>query len=431
MRKIGFIGTFEVANYGDCLFPVVYMNFIAKRMPGCTFAFYSPRSGISPLADYGPVQGLPDRLERLDFEVDQLILCGGETLSLGHSAGTYNFPATTLSAYARMWLGPVIAASRGDVEFFVHCVGMPTKDLEIKSTIARLLGYANRVSLRDQVSFDRLEGRYSVEVDPIFAVSTCYEADWWQARARKFLPDAFQVGGYLSAHLSATYLSGSIRPWCEQIAKVALDNDLPVLLLPVCHFLHDRKTLETARAILIELGLPADRVQFPALGHQEVTATAALLGGSAGVITSSLHAIVTAVSFGVSFAGFVGSGSATSKQRQSLLAAGVTFGISPTLAELATTFQLSLKQDMAGIRRRAIDGALSHFDALLNAMNAPSTSSSPISSSEIDEAITIDRMATKNVKREVKRTILRLSKNIPILDWFLRMLRQYRIGRRT
>lgn len=431
MRKIGFIGTFEVANYGDCLFPVVYMNFIAKRLPGCAFSFYSPRSGVCPLADYGPVQGLPDRLERLHFEADQLILCGGETLSLGHSAGTYNFPASTLSAYARMWLGPVIAASRGDLEFFVHCVGMPTKDLETKSTIARLLGYANRVSVRDQVSCDRLEGRYPVEVDPVFALSTCHEADWWQARARQFLPDTFQVGEYISAHLSATYLSESMRPWCEQVAKVAQDNDLPVLLLPICHFLHDRKTLETARAILIELGLPADRVQFPAPGHQEVTATAALLGGSAGVITSSLHAIVTAVSFGVPFAGFVGTGSATSKQRQTLLAAGVPFGISPTIAEIAATFQVSLAQDMESVRRNAIDGALRDFDALWNAMNAPSESRSLVPPSEIDEAITIDRLATKNVKRELKRTILRWSKNIPVLDWLLRMLRQYRISQKA
>lgn len=430
-RRVGFVGTFEVANYGDCLFPVVYMELIRKRLPDEAFAFsfYSPLAGTCPLADYGPVQRLPDRLDRLQFDSDQLILCGGETLSIGHSSGTYNFPASTLSAYARMWLGPVVAAARGDVDFFVHCVGMPTTDLETKTTIANLLGYANRVSIRDRVSAERLQSRFPVEVDPVFALSTCRPADWWETHAKRFLPQAFQPGRYLSVQISAPYVKGSLVPWCEQVALIAQEQDMPVLLLPICHFLGDGNTGETARDILVGLGVPPERIAFPATGSEDVLATAALLGCSGGLVTSSLHALVTAVSFGVPFAGYVGEGSANSKHRQTLLTAGVDFGIAPTMSAISDVFRAAKAQDLEGARNTAIKSALRDFDGLMEAMAAPSSSRSPIPDAAITEAMTLDLLPTRSFKFEVKRFILRLSKRAAPLGWLLETMRKLRFRR--
>ena len=60
------------------------------------------------------------------FDEDALILIGGETVGVGHSAGTFNFPRTTLSAYLRLWMMPVLAqldpATRPRF-FGAHCVG--------------------------------------------------------------------------------------------------------------------------------------------------------------------------------------------------------------------------------------------------------------------------------------------------------------------
>ncbi len=431
--KIGFVGTFEVANFGDCLFPVIYKLLLEQRVSDCKFSYYSPRSGMSPLGHYGPVKALPATLDALEFDADVLIQCGGETLALGHSPGTYNFPASTLSAFARMWFGPTIAASRGDVKFYIHSVGMPTTDLKPKSVIARGLKYASRVSLRDEVSASRLENEFPVEVDPMFAMSTCLEPAQWREKAQSFLPSGFEPGGYLCAHISAPYLSNGLRPWCEQIARAHENSGLPILLLPICHFLWDRETLEAARSVLADLGVPDSAIQFAASGSEEVLATAALIGNAGGIITTSLHALVSAVSFGVPFAGFGGEGKVDGKHRQTLAAAGVEQGVTPQMQELSKTLEDSMSKDHLGARDIAKTRALKGFDALVtdieDCAGGVSSAPAPVPDELVEAVLAVDRQPTLNRVWEAKRGLLRFIKKLPAAEKALATRRRSRLLR--
>ena len=431
--KIGFVGTFEVANYGDCLFPVVYKRLLEKRIPDCEFHYYSPRPGMSPLGHYGPVKALPATLDELHFDADTLIQCGGETLALGHSPGTYNFPASTLSAFARMWLGPTVAAARGDVNFYVHSVGMPTTDLRPKSAIARGLSYASRVSLRDKVSAMRLDGSFPVEVDPMFALSMCSTPEEWEAKAASFLPNGFEPQQYLCAHISAPYLALGLRPWCEEIAKAHRASQLPILLLPICHFLWDRETLEAARSMLIGMGVADAMIQFPEPGSEEVLATASLIGNSAGIITTSLHALVSAVSFGVPFAGFGGEGKVDGKHRQTLAVAGVEHGVTAHMQDLADTIEHSLSKDHLQTRDTAIARALAGLDALvadiLSQQNGMASKPMPMPPEVIEEVLAADRQPTLNRRWEIKRGLLRFIKRLPAAEKALATRRRSRLLR--
>lgn len=429
--KIGLVGTFDVANYGDCLFPVVYMHLLEQRLKGLEFTFYSPFARSAQIMDYGPVKALPATVSDVAFGEDALILCGGETLWLGHSSGTFNFPRSTLSAYARLWFGPSIASSKGEVDFYVQSVGMPRADLEAPDAIADALRGATMVSVRDEVTASRLRREFPVEVDPVFALSNVKERSDWEAEARKYLPDGFVPGGYLAAHVSMQYLTDGLSQWCEQVAQASNHNDLPILLVPVCHFMDDRNTLEQARTILISLGIAQERVCLPPMASKDVVATAALLGMSGGVITSSLHACVTAVSFGVPFAGFVGNGKADGKHRQTLLAAGVDYGMAMKIEDLAKTFASSAGQDCGARQARAIERAMAGFETLATGLEQDQRCSKPLAQDTIDAVLLHDTAPTQNLRSEFKRTILRWANKSELLASLLLARRRARVRRKT
>lgn len=429
--KVGFVGTFDVANYGDCLFPAVYMHLLQDRYPGVEFSFYSPLAQSAQIMDYGPIQPLPDTLSNIAFDEDALILCGGETLWVGHSSGTFNFPASTLSAFTRLWLAPTVATARGMTDFHVHCVGMPHAQLEAPSAIADALASASRVCVRDEVTARRLGNRFPVEVDPVFALSTMMPAEEWESELGKWLPEGYKAGNYLAAHISAPYLANDLRDWCKQVAAVAKRFEIPILMVPVCHFMDDRHTLETARGLLIELGVNASDVHLPPVESKDIIATAALLGMSGGVITSSLHACVTAASFGTAFAGYVGKGKGNGKHRQTLLAAGIDYGMSMDIPDILDTFANSHAQDRQASRSEAIKRAIAGFEGLAGAISSPQGPAQELAQSTIDAVINHDTAPTRHLRSEVKRTILRWAKKSDFLAGLLTARRRARVRRGT
>lgn len=418
-RKIGLVGTFDVANYGDCLFPYVYMRLLHDRVSDLEFSFYSPMAQSAGIMDYGPIKPLPVRLDNVDFSEDALILCGGETVWLGHSSGTFNFPASTLSAYARLWLAPTLAASLKMTDFYVHSVGMPNVHQHAPDQIGQALMCATAVSVRDAVTADRLGGRFPVEVDPVFALSTLKTLEQWEAEALKWLPDHYEPGRYLVAHISAPYLINDLEEWCRQVMQISNHMDMPLLLVPICHFMHDRSTLAAAREVLVKKGMNDNWVQLPPRESKDIMATAAILGMSAGIVTSSLHACVTAASFGRPFAGYVGKGKADGKHRQTLMAAGIEYGMAMTISEIPNAFTESIDQDRENNRETAIKAALQAFDNLAQSLERRQGPANSLSGDTIEKLLLVDRAPTKNWKAELKRMILRTVRKS---DFFAKIL---------
>lgn len=417
--KVGFVGTFDVANYGDCLFPIVYMHLLRERVPALEFSFYSPLARSAGIMEYGPIKPLPATLDEVDFREDALILCGGETLWLGHSSGTFNFPTSTLSAYTRLWLAPTLAATKGQADFFVHCVGMPHAQLEAPVAIAEALSSATKVCVRDEVTAQRLGNRFPVKVDPVFALSTMKTRQEWEAELMKWLPETYEPGNYLAAHISSPYLKNDLSDWCKQVARVAEHSEMPVLLVPVCHFMDDRHTLEAARNILIGLGMDEAKVQLPPYESKDVIATAALLGMSGGVVTSSLHALVTASSFGAPFAGYVGKGKGNGKHRQTLLAAGIDYGMSMDIPDILETFAHAKTQDRQASRDEAIARALKGFEEVAAGVEGERSTPKALDQEVIDAVLLHDTEPTRDLRFEVKRTILRFANKSDFLAGLL------------
>lgn len=429
--RIGLIGTFDVANYGDCLFPVVYEALVGRTRSDCKFTYYSPLARDVSIRDYGPVKSLPETMNDIHFDEDVLILCGGETLDLGHSSGTFNFPSSTLGANARLWLAPTVAASRGDVAFYVHCVGMPPADGAPRPEIAEALKSATRVSLRDAVSAQRLGDIFPVETDPVFALSDLKTDGEWQEEAARWLPEGYATDGYLAAHVSAPYLEpGALGRWCGEVASIARQQNLPILLVPVCHFMDDRLTLTAARKLLLELGFDKSRVVLAPDGSENIIATAAILGKSAGVVTSSLHATVTAVSFGKPFATLVGTGRSNSKHRQTLLTVGIDYGMALEIENLVAVYAHALEQDGNRARKEAVELAKRDFAPVLQLLEAPERQTRLIPAKALERVLERDRKGTQDFRFEAKRRVLRMMNRFKPTAKLLTMRRQRRLTAR-
>ena len=169
--------------------------------------------------------------------------------------------------------------------------------------------------------------------------------------------------------------------------------------------------------MILNLAMKAKaKVKLPLAGHEHVIATAALIGNADAMITTSLHALVTAVSFAVPFAGFGGLGKADGKHRQTLKAAGSDFGIAPAIADIAVTLADCRDRDLAAHQAIAIKRAHESFEPLVAALNAAPSPANPLSQELLDQLIAIDRKPTRDRVYETKRIVSRLLKRLPLVD---------------
>ncbi|NJS14113.1 MAG: polysaccharide pyruvyl transferase family protein [Sphingopyxis sp.] len=282
--SFGLVGTYDVSNFGDCIFPDIYRQELTLRFPNARLSLYSPNPVAADILSFDTVQALPATIETARFPDDILILTGGETLSVGHSSGVYIYPQNTLSALLRLWLGPTQAAASSSTKFIVHSVGVAPGQSDAEPVMARLLSSADYVRLRDQVSYKRLGQRFGTAVDPCFKIRDLQTPEQWDARAARVLPAAIVGRPFLVAQISASYVKEDLSQWCDTMAAMMAATELPVALLPICHQLSDAELL-TIVLTQFQARLPqlADRVTLIP-GRLTVLDTAAVFAVSSGFL---------------------------------------------------------------------------------------------------------------------------------------------------
>ncbi|AKQ40992.2 hypothetical protein CP97_01400 [Aurantiacibacter atlanticus] len=413
--KIGLVGTFDVDNYGDCLFPELYAHEIAKRIPGARFTLYSPFARAARILSFDTVLALPATLDAASFDEDVLVLTGGETLSSGHNSGTYIVPLSTLSHYLRLWLVPTMAATTSTTKFIAHSVGVRNGPAD-NSLVARLLESADRISLRDASSHSRLDEKFTVDVDPVFLLPDMLSQDDWTRRCAGLLPDGLECGSYIAVQATNSYFAAELDEWCDEVAKVLKATGKKALMVPVCHFLEDYRFLEIAGARLAarypEL---ADTLYFLPQDRQNVMDTAALIARSAGYIGTSLHGAVTAAAFALPMSVYSGHGKKNGKHYQTLLAAGIDDGVFHSLDDLADCFAASGASDLVARSKVAQDRARKSVEILSEAILAPKETRPPLDPADISAICQADRTTVSTCKERVKRRVFSLLRSFPTL----------------
>jgi hypothetical protein len=427
MMKIGLIGTFDVENFGDCLFPELYQHQLSQHRPDAQISLYSPTAQCADILSFDQVNALPAQINDTGFDEDALILIGGETVGLGHSAGTFNFPRDTLSAYLRLWMMPVLSQLDPDTRpkfFGAHCVGATKMPAAVNTQIATVLDAASHCAFRDAFSVSWIKTddiSFPREVDPMFLIDHLRDADQWQALAAAHLPDGFSDGAYIIAQMTMGYGGDDLDAWCDAVTEISRKTGHPVVLLPICHFLDDEAFLAQA-----EIRLKARGVQCALIaGRINVKHTAALIGRSAGYIGSSLHGAVTAIAFAKPLA--VLGHSMDGKHEGSLRAVGITGAVTTTPEGLVGCFETTSARDLEMDRAHAQGAARTSFQTLLTALEAPQVLDPQQAEKTLMTANGLHRLEQDQMPRvsvkEIKRRALRLLHGVPMLSKSYRAFR--------
>ena len=336
MLRIAHLGTFDVNNYGDLLFPMILRTALEARLKAFELAFYSPKA--SAFTVDRSYRCLPIAKLRSQTDVDAIVIGGGQLLA-SDSGGLLNVyrlvvPFSSLPSHLttivkkcyRVWdhirgFNALSDNERWRATFGYECVApfiferetIPPQCRVIYNAIGvyDLNGFmpseqcqrvraafeeADYISVRDRYSEKALrdigvQGDIAVVPDTALLLTRCLDA----GELRKTAQLAFVRAGLDPSRrllcVQATAPQIHQQSFADAIAKFADEHSIQVALLPT------RSWAEDARR-LAEFARYYPR-RFRLLGKRPSPATiAAVIAHSTYVVTSGLHSLVTAVAFG-------------------------------------------------------------------------------------------------------------------------------------
>jgi polysaccharide pyruvyl transferase WcaK-like protein len=298
-RRVFITGMFDMANYGDLLFPLIAQQRLAAA--GVEVVAVAPRGGPPPVPGALPSLGLAEMFES-DGRVDAVMIGGGYIV--------HTFPLTFIEDYdaggvtdwggAGLWLGATLAGALHDVPVVWNAPGVPFPLRRSQAdAVAAALRAADYVSLRDRGAADLIGAPGDVEVtivpDTVADLPSLWprrqlEADFAGLIARK--------GGrpedrHVTIHLRRRSVAGvPLAAIAAEIDRFAATTGLVPLLVAVGES-HDDPAL--ARAISPLLATRHMLLDDPR-DLREITAALAF---AALYVGASLHGYVASAAYGV------------------------------------------------------------------------------------------------------------------------------------
>jgi SAM-dependent methyltransferase/polysaccharide pyruvyl transferase WcaK-like protein len=290
--SIALFGTFDVENYGDLLFPHLVQHALCRASD--VLNIFSPLGGELRWND--TIVARPVR-EAATSRPD-LCLVGGGNIVTARSTPLPAYaplgPALPL-AYASLWLGAAVTAAITGARLAWNAPGLPAPVTE--QWAAELVGLATSacdyLATRDQQSRSWLQARCPVSVVPDVALGISQL--WGAQELRRNAQNAFLSRGvplpdrWIVFHFNSRYLDGGLEESAAAALRISRSLDaLPVLLaIGPCH---GDDALARAASVHLQPCLVVDRPD----GLKEI---AALIAHSIGYVGSSLHGLISALSY--------------------------------------------------------------------------------------------------------------------------------------
>lgn len=292
--KAAVLGTFDIENIGDLLFPLVTRDRLAEQ--GIEAIFVSPKGGARVLSDADVTISVEEFVRRAE-DFDLVILGGGNLVHAEPwNEGHYRTDGPRgRMAYVRLWLGAGIAASRAGIPLCWNAPGVP---LDLREPASRYLRWVIErsayVSVRDAQSQRRIAAGTGCETtvvpDPAFDIARIRPPKTLAARAEGLREALGLEGPFVVAHVNRRYGGDDPRAVAVELRRLSDATGATPLLVPMapCH-----GDVATAHAVLAELGDRA-RVHLPSAIEDVV----ALFSQSSGYVGSSMHGAILALSYG-------------------------------------------------------------------------------------------------------------------------------------
>jgi len=287
--RIALTGTFDVANFGDLLFPLIAEHELRRRLGGVDVVPYSYRELAGECWPY-PVRAL----ERLPDDLPTLVLVvvgGGDLIRFDKRvARGYGSRSRVLHYPTGYWLMPTLCAVAAGVPVAWNAVGVvgpvPAWACELTDLAA---GAADYVTVRDHLSLDALSAATQASVrvvpDSAFGIRALLSPER-SAGLEQLLSDAGVSKEYVVVQPSP--LLAPRRDAIARAVEEAWAAALDVLELPASPVHGDGPgVLDLAEGVCRPSSWPDPIVLAEALARSEA------------VIAQSLHFSIVAVACGV------------------------------------------------------------------------------------------------------------------------------------
>jgi lipopolysaccharide transport system ATP-binding protein len=176
-HKVGVVGTFDVENYGDLLFPLIAQAELADRLEQVELLTFSYRAKTAAEWPF-PVLSVTE-LPRLAPSLDGLLIGGGFLVRFDKGvARGYAPPAAGIHHPTGFWLSPALICLQHDVPLLWNAPGAHHEDLPswVDPLLELVLSQSSYIAVRDQPSraaLERFVGSNRIEVvpDTVFGLS--------------------------------------------------------------------------------------------------------------------------------------------------------------------------------------------------------------------------------------------------------------------
>jgi GT2 family glycosyltransferase len=290
--RIGIVGTFDVANYGDLLFPALAEAELEARVGPIELVRFSHRPMDQPSWFFPvmPVDSLVDELSTLDL----LIVGGGHLIRFDKSIARDYGPTSSLIHHPTgYWLGPTLAAALDGVPVAWNAVGASQDTPDWAMGLLRAgIDAAAYLSVRDEESANELT-RVAPAADIRVVPDTAFNVDQlWSESVRaetSALLDEMGVGqeNYVVVQTSPNFagITDRLVPGLEALREVGYE----IVGLPISPVLGDSPDILDLAPMT-----PLCPPRWP-----DPVVMSRLIAGADAVIARSLHLSITAVVNGV------------------------------------------------------------------------------------------------------------------------------------
>jgi lipopolysaccharide transport system ATP-binding protein len=290
--QVGVCGTFDVANYGDLLFPLIAESELTTRLGAVTLHRFSYGDKTPPDWPYEvtSVADLPTMIRRLDG----LLIGGGFLIRFDKwVVPGYAPPAPDhIHHPTGYWLTPALLALQHDVPLVWNAPGMNCNEIPgwADPLMERVLTLSRYVSVRDEpsaASLERLRGdAVRVVPDTAFGISHLLNLEGQPSAEFTRLRQAAGLDGPYIVVQAAWGMEGFVRFVKRHALRL---RGFRFLALPVGPVLGDD-------AALIDADLPG-LARLPEWPRPLVLAE--LIARSEAVVGHSYHLFITALASGV------------------------------------------------------------------------------------------------------------------------------------
>ena len=288
-RRVGIVGTFDVENYGDLLFPLMAEAALGRRIESIEVVPYSPNQRSAPVWPYDvrSTLDLPDSLPTLSA----LLIGGGQIIRFDPEYPVPTDPRVHLPI--DYWLTPAALGALVGKPVIWNAVGAWTDSppaAGYRDVVNDTLLASHFVGLRDEASREHLatlapQADLQLVPDTVFSIARLWPLVRETAGFATWRESLAVRGRYAVVQADPRF----VNRWAAIDPLVTGLGVETVVLLPVCRCHGDE-----SHSLPAVSGGHTARSEWP-----DPRLLSEIIGRAEAVVASSLHACITAISYGV------------------------------------------------------------------------------------------------------------------------------------